>query len=83
MPGAGKEMVLQGLVGCTGLDVAAIMTKKKVHFEKLEVSAEADPADRKHIERAIELSEKQFCGVSKMLRQSAEISWELEIDPIG
>ena len=59
------------------------MKKKKVGFEQLEVSAEADPADRHHIERAIELSEKQFCGVSEMLRRSAEMSWELVIDPLG
>ena len=98
-----KEMVLQGLVGCTGLDVAAIMTKKKVRFEDFEVSAvaeqneshpvvfkkieltyrvKADPADRPHIERAIELSENQFCGVSAMLRRSADITWNLVIDPI-
>jgi putative redox protein len=99
-----KEMVLQGLVGCTGLDVAAILKKKQVRFEELEVAAaaeqneshpvvfkkikityrlKADPADRNHIERAIELSEKQFCGVSEMLRQSAEITTELEIVPIA
>lgn len=98
-----KEMVLQGLAGCTGLDVAAILNKKRVRFEDFEVRAEAeqndshpvvfkkikityrlkaDPADRKHVERAIELSEKQFCGVSEMLRRSAEITWELELEPI-
>jgi putative redox protein len=98
-----KEMVLHGLAGCTGLDVAAILNKKRVRFEDFEVRAEAeqndshpvvfkrikityhlkaDPADRTHVERAIELSEKQFCGVSEMLRQSAEITWELELDPL-
>jgi putative redox protein len=99
-----KEMVLQGLAGCTGLDVAAILGKKRVRFEGLEVDAEAeqttshpkvfksikityrikaDPADRQAIERAIELSEKQFCGVSAMLRKSAAISWDLVLEPIG
>jgi len=98
-----KEMVLQGLAGCTGLDVAAILAKKGVRFEEFEVRAEAeqnqthpvvfkrikityhlkaDPADREHVLRAIELSEKQFCGVSAMLRKTAEVTWELELEPL-
>ena len=36
--------------------------------------------DRKIIERAITLSEKQFCGVTAMLEKSAQISWTLEIE---
>jgi putative redox protein len=35
--------------------------------------------DRQTIEKAIKLSEKQFCGVTAMLSKSAEISWTLEI----
>ena len=37
-----KQMVLHGLAGCTGLDVVAILGKKKVAFEdfRLEVTAE-------------------------------------------
>ena len=97
-----KELVLHGLAGCTGLDVVAILGKKKVAFERfsIDVSAEqnkthpvifktihihyrftGDPADRPHFERAIELSKNQFCGISAMLAQSAEITWELTISP--
>jgi putative redox protein len=36
-----KEMVLQGLVGCTGMDVAAVLTKKGVRFDDLTIEAEA------------------------------------------
>lgn len=36
-----KMMVLQGLIGCTGMDVAAILARKKVAFEDLRIEAEA------------------------------------------
>jgi putative redox protein len=97
-----KEMVLQGLAGCTGLDVAAILGKKKVEFENLELEVSAEQTashpkvfkkihviyritcaeeDRVHVERAIELSKNQFCGVSAMLAKSAELTWELDLKP--
>jgi len=97
-----KQMVLQGLAGCTGLDVVSILGKKGVEFEQFELEVEAeqtqlhpvvfkkivityrfkgDPADRKHYERAVELSETRFCGVSAMLKESAEIETVVEIEP--
>ncbi len=97
-----KAMVLHGLAGCTGLDVATILEKKKVTWDRfdIDVAAEqtsthpmvfktihityrfvADEADRPHIERAIELSKNQFCGVSAMLAKSAQITHTLEIVP--
>jgi putative redox protein len=98
-----KAMVLQGLLGCTGLDVAAMLEKRDVHFEDLRISAEAtqtksapqmfekidltfqiraDSADREQVEKAIKASQKYFCGVSEMLRKSAEINWTLELLPL-
>ena len=97
-----KMLVLHGLAGCTGLDVVSILAKKKVSFDKFDLTVSAtqgkvhpvvfktivvtytfvgDEADRKHYERAIELSESQFCGVSSMLAKSAEITSELVIVP--
>ena len=38
------ELVLIGLCGCTGYDVASILRKKRELFTSLEVSAEADRA---------------------------------------
>jgi putative redox protein len=38
------ELVLIGLCGCTGYDVASILTKKREPFTSIEVSAEADRA---------------------------------------
>ncbi|MCP4605708.1 MAG: OsmC family protein [Proteobacteria bacterium] len=37
-----KELVLQGLAGCTGLDVAAMLDKKKVHYENFSIDVEAE-----------------------------------------
>jgi putative redox protein len=38
---APKEMVLQGLAGCTGMDVAVMLAKKKIHFESFSIDIEA------------------------------------------
>ena len=97
-----KQMVLHGLAGCTGMDVAMILGKKKVSFEKFEIDVEAeqtqyhpkvfksikltyrftaDPADRTAIERAVELSRENFCGVSAMLEKTAAIEHEIVIEP--
>jgi putative redox protein len=93
-----KEIVLHGLAGCTGMDVAAMLEKRGVPFSDLSIDVEAEqnqlhpvvfkeikityrmkaPAERRaDIERAIELSETRFCGVSAMLGKTAKIVWEL------
>ena len=38
------ELVLIGLCGCTGYDVASILTKKREPFSRVEVRAEAERA---------------------------------------
>ncbi len=37
-----KEMVLQGLAGCTGMDVVAMLGKKQVRFEDFSIEVEAE-----------------------------------------
>ncbi|MBN1756557.1 OsmC family protein [bacterium] len=39
-----KELVLNGLITCTGMDVVSILKKMRVDFYKFEVSAEAEVA---------------------------------------
>ena len=39
------EMVLLGLIGCTGIDVKLILSKAKKHVSKLEVTAKAQRRD--------------------------------------
>lgn len=40
-----KKMLLGSLCGCSGMDVADILTKMKVKFSKLEITAEAEQTD--------------------------------------
>jgi putative redox protein len=91
-----KELVLQGLAGCTAMDVMSILSKMKIVPKafRVEVSAEQTEEHPKvfnkiHLKyivsgdvpedkliRAIELSEKQYCGVSAMLGKTAKITYE-------
>jgi putative redox protein len=93
------ELVMLGLIGCTGVDVSSILLKMKEPLEGLEVVAEYERADShpkvytrihlkytirgkvspKKAERAIGLSENNYCSVSAMLRSTAEITHEYEI----
>jgi putative redox protein len=96
-----KTLLLYGLAGCTGLDVAAMLEKQQVPFSGLAVEAEAEEtaahpkvfktirvvyriraraADRPKVERAIELSQTRFCGVSAMLRQGAPLEHRLDFE---
>jgi len=98
-----KAMVLQGLVGCTGLDVAGLLDRAKVPFEDLEVEAEAtqtkttpkvfgeieltyrirtEGSNRPAVEKAIRDSQERFCGVSAMLKKTAQLSWKLELEEL-
>src|SRR6266404_2236887 len=50
------ELVLIGLCGCTGYDVASILTKKREPFTSLEVRAEAErSAEQPSVYTAIKL----------------------------
>ena len=40
-----KKLILAGLCGCSGMDVVDILTKMKVSFSKVTVSAEAEQVD--------------------------------------
>lgn len=40
-----KQMVLQGLAGCTGMDVAAMLTKKGVMFEDFSIDIDAEQTE--------------------------------------
>ena len=40
-----KGLLISGLVGCTGMDVASILRKMKINYDKLELSAETEYTD--------------------------------------
>ncbi len=91
-----KELLLNGLAGCTAMDVLSILRKMRCEPEafRIEVSAKQTtehpkvltafhikyiirgevPTDK--LEKAIKLSQEQYCGVTTMFRQFAEISHE-------
>jgi putative redox protein len=37
-----KGLLISGLIGCTGMDVASILRKMKIDYDKLELSAETE-----------------------------------------
>ncbi len=90
-----KEMLLLSLGGCTASDVIAILQKKRVKLDNLEMNISAEETEEhpkvyksieleyvfygkniqaKDVERAIELSQDKYCGVTEMLRHSVKIT---------
>ncbi len=89
------EMVLQGLAGCTGMDVVSILEKKRQDVRGLEINVTGVQredeypkiytridveyvvtgygVDPKAVERAIELSEEQYCSVKGMLAPEVSV----------
>jgi putative redox protein len=60
------ELVLIGLCGCTGYDVASILTKKRERFTSLEVAAQAERAkDSPSVFTAIKLTYRVGGKVSR------------------
>src|ERR1700745_4262266 len=72
------ELVLIGLCGCTGYDVASILTKKREAFTSLEVRAEAERAkDPPMVYTAIKLIYKVGGKVStKSVEDAVRLSEE-------
>lgn len=95
------ELILQGLAGCTGMDVISILKKKRIKIDRFEMEVNSIRGDvhpkvftnitilfkfwgpdiaAGAVERAIELSETKYCGVSAMLRKTAEITTDYVIN---
>jgi putative redox protein len=96
-----KELLLLGLGGCTGSDVASILQKKRVKLDGFEMNIETEVSedhpqvftklhieyvfygkdiDEKSVERAIELSQTKYCGVTKMFEKAMEITHSYKIE---
>jgi putative redox protein len=93
------ELLLTALAGCTGMDVLAILQKKREPVEAFEVYVEGRRAPAhpmvytevdvvyritgnvkaESVERAIQLSEEKYCGVSATLQEIAKINHRYEI----
>lgn len=92
-----KQMLLAGLIGCTGIDVMSILNKMKVKIDSLIIKVEADNTNEhpkvyenihliytfkgenlseERINRAVELSQERYCGVSAMLKKVTTLTYE-------
>lgn len=40
-----KKLLLAGLIGCTGIDVASMVKKMKINLESMNITAEADSSE--------------------------------------
>jgi putative redox protein len=95
-----KEMLLLSLAGCTAMDVASILKKKRVQLDDFNIEISADMTDEhpkvytkihleyvfygkdikeKDVERAIELSLTNYCGVTAMLKKALTIEHSIRI----
>ena len=96
-----KELLLLGLGGCTGSDVASILQKKRVKLDGFEMNIETEVSedhpqvftdlhieyvfygkdiDPKAVERAIELSQTKYCGVTRMFEKAMKITHSYRIE---
>lgn len=97
-----KGLLLSALAGCTGMDVASLLTKMKMPFDSFALEVQGEIAeehpksytdiviryifrgkdlDRKKIEKSIKLSLDKYCGVHAMLTKSANLRYEIVLNP--
>ena len=95
-----KSLMLVAIAGCTGMDIASILTKMRVPFDDIQVKVEGNitdehpkhfdhvhiiyyvkgkEIDREKVEKAIELSQERYCGVSFTYKQAMKLTHELVI----
>ncbi len=92
-----KELLLDGIAGCTAMDVISILKKMQTLPDAFRVEVVAQETDehpitfthfhlkyivsgdvpKEKIERAIELSQTRYCGVTAMFNSFAEVTHEL------
>ncbi len=52
----------------------------KIH---LTYAIKADEKDKAKVEKAVNYSQERYCGVSLMLSKAAELTYEIDIKPLG
>lgn len=94
-----KPLVLEALMGCTGMDVVSLLNKMRVEFADLQIKVDAEltdehpkyyhkihltyslktkPAFHAKVEKAVNLSQERYCGVSYMLSKAADLTFEID-----
>jgi putative redox protein len=74
-----KGLLLSGLIGCTGIDVAMILAKMRVEYEDLQISAETEltdgqPSVFQEIILSYHVTGKQ--GDANKIRRAVELSMQ-------
>lgn len=92
-----KEMVLNGVCGCSAMDVISILRKMRQMPDSFNVTAEAEKTtttpsyfskihlqylidgkvEKDNAVKAVTLSMTKYCGVSYMISQTTEISYDI------
>lgn len=90
-----KPLLLTSLSGCTGMDVMSLLKKMRIEIKVTGTLTEEHPKhyshihlqyiftgknlDRKKIDKAVNLSQERYCGVSFMLGQVANLEYNITI----
>ena len=82
-----KALMLSGLAGCSGLDVAALIKKMKLNVSDFKIETEANLTEEHpkyydkvalnfhfYGENLVDLSIEKYCGVMEMFRQFADVT---------
>ncbi len=93
-----KKLMMASLAGCSGIDVAMILSKMRVEIDDLTIEVSGELSDgepsvytKMHLryvfagknlpfeklQRAVQLSQEKYCGVSIMYAKIMDISWEV------
>lgn len=95
-----KEMVLNGVCGCSGMDVISILRKMRELPDSFKVTADAEKTtttpsyfSKIHLQylidgkiekekaiKAVSLSMTKYCGVSYMISQTADITYDIVLN---
>ncbi|HEX9801791.1 MAG TPA: OsmC family protein [Gammaproteobacteria bacterium] len=95
-----KELLLNALAGCTGMDVISILAKMRCEPAAFRVEVRAEESDEhpkvftafhityfikgdipaEKLEKAINLSQERYCGVTAMFRSFATVTHEVVVE---
>ena len=77
-----KGLVLTALAGCTAMDVISILNEHPKVLTKIPVTyhLKGGAVTQEKAEKAANLSEERYCGVSAMLREAAEMEMKVIVE---
>ena len=73
-----KALILTSLAGCTAIDVVELLKKMRVEFSDFSIRVSAHAEDREKMEKAVNLSQEKYCGVTAMVKKFADLKVAIE-----